>query len=87
MVVTEAKRMGLVSQAEGQLQCYLACIRASRAEMGGNELPLYGVSSDGHEYKLLILEPGGLQDAVHQPRSRGHQDGHVHHQALVRTVG
>ena len=59
MVVAEAKRMGLVGQAVGQLLCYLACIRASRIKMGRDQLPLYGVVSDGREYKFVVLEPGG----------------------------
>lgn len=59
MVVAEAKRMGLANQAIGQLLCYLACIRASRIKMGKNRLPLYGVASDGREYKFVVLEPGG----------------------------
>ena len=48
-----------VSQAVGQLLCYLECIRASWIKMGKNKLPLYGVASDGREYKFVVLKPGG----------------------------
>ncbi|KAA8894540.1 hypothetical protein FN846DRAFT_755643, partial [Sphaerosporella brunnea] len=64
----EAKREGDVSRACGQLLGYMACVHASRVAAGRTDTTVYGVATDGFEYRFLSIDPqkvfrmGGLVD-------------------------
>jgi hypothetical protein len=60
VLVVEAKADGYVDSALPQLLVYLAAIRQSREARGRSDTSVYGVASDGHIWRFVMITRSGL---------------------------
>jgi hypothetical protein len=59
LVLVEAKRRGLLSAADGQLIAYMGIVHRTRESSKKQNMVVYGISTDGNEFKFWRLDNSG----------------------------